>query len=198
MSVTRLSRDERRLQLLATAAEIIRTEGTNALSLVRLAERAGVSRPIAYDHFTTREGLLMALYRQYDEQIGRTIRAALPEDAGSVTDVVSVLSAAYVDGVLSAGPECAAVSAALAGSTETRDFHQRSQDFYLAEFRQALEPFVSLSGPRGRALITGVLGVIEGLSRAAVDGRVSRAEAVSASTTIVVGALRQYDEGLAP
>ncbi|WP_404799983.1 TetR/AcrR family transcriptional regulator [Actinoalloteichus fjordicus] len=48
------------------------------MTLRRLAERAGVSRPIAYDHFTTREGLLMALYQQYDEQIGPAIRAALP------------------------------------------------------------------------------------------------------------------------
>jgi AcrR family transcriptional regulator len=65
-----MSKDERRRNLLKVAFEIIASDGTDALTLPSLAERAGVSRPVAYEHFESREGLLMALYRDYDEELG--------------------------------------------------------------------------------------------------------------------------------
>ncbi|WP_437925086.1 TetR family transcriptional regulator [Sorangium sp. So ce291] len=42
--------------------------GTEALTLGHLAERAGVSKPIAYQHFETRSGHLIALARQIDDR----------------------------------------------------------------------------------------------------------------------------------
>ena len=66
MSSKRLPRDERRRQLLETAAAIVRAEGTDALTLARVAEQAGVTKPVAYEHFETRAGLLVALYRHFD------------------------------------------------------------------------------------------------------------------------------------
>ena len=63
-----MSKDQRRAQLLETAAVIVRAEGTDALTLARLAEQAGVTKPIAYEHFGTRAGLLIALYRYFDER----------------------------------------------------------------------------------------------------------------------------------
>ncbi|QWF80037.1 HTH-type transcriptional regulator BetI [Amycolatopsis sp. CA-230715] len=187
-----MSRADRRRQLLATASDIIRSDGTNSLSLVSLAERAGVSRPIAYDHFTSREGLLMALYRDYDEQLARTIREALRERSKSVDDVVSVLATAYVDGVLTAGAECDEVYAALAGSPETRDFLRRSREFYVEEFRTALAPHVALSAKGDLALLTGILSAVEGVAREASAGRLSRADAIDGAVTVVVGALTRH------
>jgi len=63
----RLSRQDRRTQLLKIANEIIETDGADALTLAVLAERAGVSKPVAYDHFKTRAGLLQAML----ENVGR-------------------------------------------------------------------------------------------------------------------------------
>jgi AcrR family transcriptional regulator len=56
------SREQRR-QLLDVAWQLVREEGTEGLSLGRLAEQAGVTKPVVYDHFETRTGLLVALYR---------------------------------------------------------------------------------------------------------------------------------------
>jgi AcrR family transcriptional regulator len=192
MVARRMTRVERRRQLLTTALEIVRAEGTDALTLVRLAERAGVSRPIVYDHFKAREGLLMALYSDYDEQIGQTMRQALRSRPDSLDDVVEILSSAYVDGVLTAGPECEEVQAALSGNPETRDFRQRSSDFYLTEFQAALEPHVALSRESDLALLTGMLSVVDGLSRAAAAGRIRREEAIAVSAAMVLGALRSH------
>ena len=55
----RLSSASRRRQLLAVALSIVREEGADRLTLGHLAQRAGVSKPVAYDHFGTRSGLLI-------------------------------------------------------------------------------------------------------------------------------------------
>ena len=50
----RLSRQERYTQLIEVAWQIIREEGTEALTLGHLAERAGSTKPVVYDHFNSR------------------------------------------------------------------------------------------------------------------------------------------------
>jgi AcrR family transcriptional regulator len=189
VATRRLTRDQRRRQLLDTASEIVRAEGTNALTLVRLAERAGVSRPIAYEHFATREGLLLALYQDYDEQLVRTIRGALHAGATTLEDVAAAVSDAYVDGVVAAGPECDEINAALMGNETTRSFRQQSRDLYVDELRKAFAPLVKLSGDADVALLTGILGAIEALGQAAATGRMTQAVAVAAATRIVVATL---------
>jgi AcrR family transcriptional regulator len=186
----RLPKAQRRRQLLATAFEIVRSEGTDALTLARLAERAGVTKPIAYEHFGTRAGLLAALYRDYEEQQTRAMHAAIAAGGRTLDDVASIVSAAYVDCVLTAGPACDDIAAALSAFEETKDFLQSSRDYNIAGLRKAFAPFVKLPRRRGSAILAGILGAADALSHAAAAGRMSRAEAVGALTRIIIGALR--------
>ena len=64
----KLAKPERRAQLIETAKAILRECGADALTLGHLAERAGVSKPIAYEHFGTREGLLIALSQEIEDR----------------------------------------------------------------------------------------------------------------------------------
>jgi AcrR family transcriptional regulator len=184
-----MAKEARRRQLLETALEIIRSEGTEALTLSYLAERAGVTKPIAYEHFGTRSGLLIALYRDYDERQTQAMRAALEAKGKTLEDVAGIVSAAYVDCVLTAGPEFGALAAALSATEEMEDFRQSLRDSYIAEFRKAFAPFARLPRGEGQALLTGLLGAAESLSQAAASGRLSRAQAVSALSHIMLGAL---------
>ncbi|HAC69990.1 MAG TPA: TetR family transcriptional regulator, partial [Pseudomonas sp.] len=52
--------------MLETARFIAREEGADRLTLGHLAVRAGVSKPVVYEHFGTRSGLLIELYRWLD------------------------------------------------------------------------------------------------------------------------------------
>lgn len=191
MSGRRMPREERRNQLLETAASIVRAEGTDALTLARLAEQAGVTKPIAYDHFGTRAGLLIALYRYFDERQAQAVQTALATQAKSLEDVVKILSAAYVDCVLQAGPEFGAIAAALSASEEMDDFRQALREGYVDQYLAALARFAPLTGPEGRAVLLGVIGAADILSQAATAGRMSRAEAIAALSRIMLGALRQ-------
>src|SRR3990170_1504240 len=119
MSATakRLAKPARREQLLEAALGIVRAEGADGLTLVTLAEAAGVSRPIAYDHFGTRSGLLLALYRRLDERHRAALAQALQAAGSSLDELARVMSRAYFACAIDM-PESAAVSAALKGDPE--------------------------------------------------------------------------------
>lgn len=57
----RLPKEERNRQLMDVAWSIVRGEGTDALTLGYLAERAGVTKPVVYDHFGTHRAARRAL-----------------------------------------------------------------------------------------------------------------------------------------
>ena len=189
VSAKRMPREQRRLQLLETASAIVRAHGTDALTLAYLAEQAGVTKPIAYEHFGTRAGLLIALYRHYDDRQVQAAKLALEVSATTLDGAVAILSAAYVDCVLSAGPEFGAIAAALSATEEMDEFRQTLRDGYVELYRQALSRFVDLSGPEARAVLLGVIGAADTLSQAAAAGRLSRAEATEGLSRIMTGAL---------
>lgn len=54
-------RDERQDSILAAAAELIATEGVDAVSMQELAKRTGLSRPAIYQYFSSREHVLAEL-----------------------------------------------------------------------------------------------------------------------------------------
>lgn len=190
MSGRRLPRNERRAQLLDTAAAIVRAEGTEALTLARLAEQAGVTKPVAYSHFETRAGLLVALYRDIDARQTEAVKAALEAKARTFEDTVAILAAAYVDCVLEAGREFGAIAAALAATEEMDDFRNTLRDEYVELYRGALAKYAALPGHAGKAVMLGLIGAADTLSQAAAAGRMSRQDAVSALTRIMLGALR--------
>ncbi|MDI6936611.1 TetR/AcrR family transcriptional regulator, partial [Serratia sp. Se-PFBMAAmG] len=72
----RMTFDERREQLISTAWNLVRSHGSDALTLGRVAVEAGVSKPVVYEHFGTRHGLLAALYEDFDVRQNAVIDAA--------------------------------------------------------------------------------------------------------------------------
>jgi AcrR family transcriptional regulator len=191
-ALKKLPKAQRRDQLLETAQLIVREEGTDALTLGHLAERAGVSKPIAYEHFGTRAGLLMALCREYDARQTEAQREALKAGGKSLADVASILAGAYVVCVLSTGPEVGAAFAALSATEEMDEFRQSLREGHLAEYRKALAPFVKLPEREGDAILAGLLGAAETLSQDAATGRVSQDEAVAALSQILIATLERY------
>jgi AcrR family transcriptional regulator len=93
--MTKLPRDQRRELLIDQALEIVRTEGADALTLATLAARAGVSRPVAYEHFTTRPGLLLAAFQRLEDRYVEQLRSALSSPPSNLLAVAEVMSRAY-------------------------------------------------------------------------------------------------------
>src|SRR6185369_10247856 len=89
----RMKAPDRRRQLLETALAIVREEGADRLTLGHLANRAGVSKPVAYDHFKTRSRLLIELYRWIDVERVNAFRDAIAEKQRSHAETIRALSA---------------------------------------------------------------------------------------------------------
>ncbi|MFD4022033.1 TetR/AcrR family transcriptional regulator [Streptomyces sp. NPDC058576] len=185
---TRLSKQARREQLLDTAVAIVRREGTDGLTLVTLAEAAGVSRPIAYDHFGTRPGLLLALYRRLDERHRAGIAQAVQEAATTADEVARVISRAYF-ACATDMPELSAVSAALKGNPEMEAVQREMLDRYTDLTAAALLPQCGLAHEALRLRCVGVLGAAETIAAELNQGRASADDAVAALTDLIIGGL---------
>ncbi|OZI64992.1 TetR/AcrR family transcriptional regulator [Bordetella genomosp. 1] len=172
----RLTRADRRRQLLDTAWSLVRAEGTDLLSLGRLADAAGVAKPVVYDHFGTRAGLLAALYEEYDARQNAAMDAALAGSPATLAARAAVIAAAYVDCVMQQGREIPGVTAALAGSPELDAIKRDYVEGFMEKCRQALAPFApgATLDPAGLWVI---LGAAESLSQAAAAGQLSAAQA---------------------
>lgn len=172
----RLSRQDRHRQLLDVAWQIARDEGTEALTLGRLSELAGVTKPVVYDHFETRPGLLAALYREFDARQTTAMDAALAASQPSLADRAALIATCYVDCVLLQGREIPGVIAALAGSPELEKIKREYEAVFIEKCRVALSPFAG-AGTIAAAGLWAMLGAAEALSYAAATGDITADEA---------------------
>jgi AcrR family transcriptional regulator len=93
---TRMPRQARRKQLLGAAQEVFVAQGYHAAAMDDIAERAGVSKPVLYQHFPSKLELYLALLDQHADALVAKVRDAL----GSTTDNrsrVAASVAAYFD-----------------------------------------------------------------------------------------------------
>lgn len=175
-----MTRADRRLQLLDTAAAMIRAEGTDALTLASLAERAGVSKPITYEHFETRNGLLMQFYQHLDDQHMQRVATALGGAPARLDTTITLFASAFIDCGVESGPEFGAITAALAASPEMETFRLMVRSRYLQALRQVLvlHPDAPLAPPE--AVLIGLVAAANELAQEAAAGRLTRDAAVEA------------------
>src|SRR3712207_9441734 len=73
----RLPRSARRKQLLAAAQQIFVAQGYHAAAMDEIAERAGVSKPVLYQHFPGKLELYLALLDTHCDAIIAKVRGAM-------------------------------------------------------------------------------------------------------------------------
>ncbi|HEV7317067.1 MAG TPA: helix-turn-helix domain-containing protein [Ensifer sp.] len=172
----RLTREQRLSQLIEVAWRLVREEGTDALTLPRMAEEAAVAKPVVYDHFGTRNGLLAALYQDFDARQTVVMDAAIAASDKTLEATARTIASTYVECVLAQGREIPGVLAALAGSPELADVKRAYQLVYIEKCRKVLNPF---AGEKGIAAagFWAMLGAADGLSQAAATGEITADEA---------------------
>jgi AcrR family transcriptional regulator len=188
-ALRKLSRAERRIQLLDTALLIVQDEGADRLTMGRLAERAGVSKPVAYDHFRTRAELLVELYRELDMKQLNALKDALTLGKRSPEGTAQLLAGAYIHCSADTSGEWHAVGAALAGSKEMDAVHQDLLDVYAELFTSVLKPYSTLSMADLKRHCIGLIGAGEALSAAMVRGNCSEGEAADTFSSLIKSGL---------
>jgi AcrR family transcriptional regulator len=183
---TRLSRDARRAQLLLAARDVFAAQGYHAAAMDDIAERAGVSKPVLYQHFPSKLELYRALLTTYaDELIGR-LEQAIKSTSDNQQRVHAAVSA-YFDFVAGEGqsyrlvfesdlrsePEAAAV---VDGAM------RRSIDLVAA----VVTVDAGLDAPRARMLAVGLVGLSQVAAQYWLDSdrAVPREEAVALMSSL--------------
>lgn len=76
-AATRLSRSDRRAQLLTAAREVFVEQGYHSTAMDDIAEQAGVSKPVLYQHFPSKLELYLALLNASADDMVASVAAAL-------------------------------------------------------------------------------------------------------------------------
>jgi AcrR family transcriptional regulator len=181
----------RQRQLIAVAAELLTDHGEDRVQITDVAERAGVSRPLVYRLFPTRQALVRAVLEDFAQFLTQRFQQARgkhgPQD-------VHELVSAYVEAC------CKAISAKGAGPWLLLD--PRGADPQMAQigreiFLELLNPwqdqlgaFLGVSNRRA----SHVLWIVVTAGRAAlggwIEGTVSRKQAIKDATAVVIALLR--------
>jgi len=80
---TRLAASARREQLLDVTGEIVADQGFQAVSIQSVARRAGISRPLIYEHFGDLQGLLETLV---EREMKRALEQVSATTLGDLTE----------------------------------------------------------------------------------------------------------------
>jgi AcrR family transcriptional regulator len=91
----RLPRKERREQLLGSALEVFVAQGYHAAAMDDIAERAGVSKPVLYQHFPGKLELYLALLDRSCDQVIENCRVALESTSDNKLRVEAAMRAFY-------------------------------------------------------------------------------------------------------
>lgn len=95
----RLPRGERRAQLLVAAREAFVVNGYHAAAMDEIADRAGVSKPVLYQHFPSKLELYLALLDAGRDELLNRIHRALASTDDNKQRVIATVDAyfAFVD-----------------------------------------------------------------------------------------------------
>jgi AcrR family transcriptional regulator len=91
----RMPRRERRVQLLESALEVFVAQGYHAAAMDDIAERAGVSKPVLYQHFPGKLELYLALLDTHCDAILDRMRAAMSSSTDNKVRVAAATSAYF-------------------------------------------------------------------------------------------------------
>jgi len=92
---TRLPRPARRLQLLGAARDVFVAQGYHAAAMDEIAERAGVSKPVLYQHFPGKLELYLALLDESADELVKIVSDALSSTTDNRQRVPATFKAFY-------------------------------------------------------------------------------------------------------
>jgi AcrR family transcriptional regulator len=165
----RLSRDARRVQLLGAARDVFAAHGYHAAAMDDIADRAGVSKPVLYQHFPSKLELYQALLTTYVEELTGRLRGALVEITDNEQRVRAAISA-YFDFVAGDGESFRLVfESDLRGEPEAAELLNKALTDCVDLVTDAVTRDAGLDQNRARLLAVGLVGLSQVTARYWLD-----------------------------
>jgi AcrR family transcriptional regulator len=159
----RLTGDQRRQQLVAVALELFADRGYRATTMDHIADAAGVTKPLVYQHFSSKRALYLELVDAVGARLVEAIEAATAVVPGPRQQVERGF-AAYFEFVLANPAAFRLLYGRHSGQDEELGAPLRQVEGAIAE---AIDPLIDagLDPEHRRTLAYGVVGLAEGASR---------------------------------
>jgi AcrR family transcriptional regulator len=165
--VTRLPAHARRRQLLDSALDVFATRGYHGASMNEVAEAAGVTKPVLYQHFTSKRKLFVELLEDVGSRLGNLIADATASADGA-REKVELGFAAYFRWI---DANRAAFSLLFRGSIrldpEFADVVHKIELFLAESIATLID--ADLDDEHRRTLAHGIVGLAEGTGRHWID-----------------------------
>jgi len=163
----RLPASARREQILDVAVQVFARNGFHGTSMNDVADAAGVTKPVLYQHFDSKQGLYLALV----DEVGKRLIAAITKATAGATsgrEMTELGFRAYFRFV--AGDRDAFLL--LYGTGASRDDEATAAVRRLtADAAAAISPLIAIDvdAQHRRVLAQGIVGMAEGVSRHLVE-----------------------------
>jgi AcrR family transcriptional regulator len=162
---TRLPRQERRRQLLDAALEVFVSQGYHAAAMDDIAERAGVSKPVLYQHFPGKLDLYLALLDQSVDELVASVHAALASTGDNKQRVAATFTA-YFEYVAGEGQAFRLVfESDLSNETAVRERLERGQQECAQMISQMVSQDAGLDEDEAQLLSVGMVGLAQVTAR---------------------------------
>lgn len=149
-----MPRRERRAQLLDSALEVFVAHGYHAAAMDDIADRAGVSKPVLYQHFPGKLELYIALLDQAADAVVASIRDALASTTDNKQRVAAAIAAFYEYVANETGAFRLVFESDLTNEPAVRERVDRVTDECAAAIAEVIEQDTGL--PREAALLLAV------------------------------------------
>ncbi|RRO15599.1 TetR/AcrR family transcriptional regulator [Saccharopolyspora rhizosphaerae] len=182
----RLPRDARRAQLLEAAQHVFVHNGYHAAAMDDIAERAGVSKPVLYQHFPGKLELYLALLETHGNELVRRVRTAIESTSDNKLRVRAAIGAFY-EFVASEDQAFRLVfESDLRGEPAVEKAVENSLSGCIDAITEAVTADAGLDAARARLLAVGLVGLAQVTARDWLDEpqKIPREEAVNLMSTL--------------
>jgi AcrR family transcriptional regulator len=155
----RLPRTERRAQLLAAAQRVFAENGYHAAAMDEIAEVAGVSKPVLYQHFPGKLDLYIALLESHVDELVRRVQSALDSTTENKQRVPATVGA-FFDFVSSdAGAFRMVFESDLRGEPAVQEAVDRATSASVDAITETITADAGLDEDKARLLAVGLVGM---------------------------------------
>jgi AcrR family transcriptional regulator len=180
----RLPRRERRVQLLDSALEVFVAQGYHAAAMDDIAERAGVSKPVLYQHFPSKLELYLALLDTACDQVIANCRQALASTHDNKTRVAAAMAAFYAYVADERGAFRLVFESDLTSEKSVREHVERVTTECAAMIADVIHDDTGLPAEQSRLLAVSLVGMAQVSARFWVSESGGRAGGLSQTQAI--------------
>jgi AcrR family transcriptional regulator len=191
------ARSDARERIVETAERLFYAEGLRAVGIDRIVAEAEVAKMTLYNHFASKDELILAVLKYREEQIDEFFRSAIERGVASGKDRLRAFFAALKKWFDSPGFRgCSFINA----TVELADPKHPASRFaaqHKCRFREMLEEIVTeTAGPKAVALVAAISLLVEGaIVTAVMEGTSESADVARDAALALVAKTKRAKKG---